>query len=206
MESSVVPYLETSKQNVKRKISEILTDQKIKEIVGAAFDFHFKDRNSLTFQEYYCKIVSNREAFLYTPNYFRVFKQKYSLQGIDGNHLDRLEQEKKPIAITGGGLLLVSSRCFVTIDQFPLAGFKQRVTIRCAPGPEIATHFQPTDCEVQIQPLVSGDGSVKATSLAVSCNKVKASDRNAIGSDQVTSATPSCRTSGRKGAHTDQKK
>ena len=41
--------------------------------------------------------TSNREAFLSTPNFFRVFKQRYSLQGIDGNHLDRLEQEKEKI-------------------------------------------------------------------------------------------------------------
>jgi hypothetical protein len=97
MKSSVLPYLEISKQNVKRRISEILTDQKIKDVAKAAFDFHFKNRKSLTFQEYYCKTVSNREAFLSTPNYFRAFKQKYSLQGIDGNHLDRLEQEKEKI-------------------------------------------------------------------------------------------------------------
>lgn len=91
MESSVLPYLELSKQNVKRKISGILSEQKIKEVADAAFDFHFKDRKSLAFQEYYRKTISNREAFLFTPNYFRVFKQKYSLQGIDGNYLDRLE-------------------------------------------------------------------------------------------------------------------
>jgi hypothetical protein len=97
MKSSVLHYLEISKQNVKRKISVILTDQKIKEVANAAFDFHFKDRDSLAFQEYYCKIVSNHEVFLSTPNFFRVFKQKYSLQGIDGNYLDRLEQEKERI-------------------------------------------------------------------------------------------------------------
>lgn len=97
MELSVLPYLEMSKQIVKRRISGILTEQKVKEVASAAFDFHFKDRNSLTFQEYYCNTVSNREAFLSTPNYFHAFKQKYSLQGIDGNHLDHLEQEKEKI-------------------------------------------------------------------------------------------------------------
>lgn len=97
MKSSVLPYLEISKQNVKRKISEILTDQKIEEIANAAFDFHFKDPISRAFQEYYCKIVSNREDFLSNPNFFHEFKQKYSLQGIDGEHLAQLEQEKKKI-------------------------------------------------------------------------------------------------------------
>ncbi len=96
MESNVLPYLEISKQNVKRKISETLTD-KNKEVTNAAFNFHFKDRNSLAFQKYYCETVSNREAFLSSPNFFRVFRQKYSLQGINGNHLDRLEQEKGKI-------------------------------------------------------------------------------------------------------------
>lgn len=97
MKSSVLPYLEISKQNVKRKISEILTDQKVEEIANAAFDFHFKDRNSRVFQAYYCEIVSNREAFLSDPKFFHKFKQKYSLQGIDSKHLARLEQEKKKI-------------------------------------------------------------------------------------------------------------
>ena len=97
MESNVLPYLEISKQSVKRKISEILTEQEIKEIANSAFDFHFTDRNSLAFQEYYCRTIANRETYLFTPNFFRVFKQKYALQGIDGNHLDRLEQEKEKI-------------------------------------------------------------------------------------------------------------
>lgn len=97
MESTVLPYLEISKQQVKRKISEILTDQKIKEVSNAAFDFHFENPGSLAFQEYYCEIVNSREAFLRNPKFFRVFKQKYALQGIDGNHLDRLEQEKEKL-------------------------------------------------------------------------------------------------------------
>lgn len=97
MKSSVLPYLEISKQNVKHKISVILTDQKVEEIANAAFDFHFKNPISRAFQEYYCKTVSNREAFLSTPNFFSKFKQKYSLQGIDGKHLARLEQEKGKI-------------------------------------------------------------------------------------------------------------
>lgn len=97
METSILPYLEISKQTVKRKISEILTDQKTREVAAAAFDFHFNNQNSLAFQEYYCKTISNRGHFLSTPNFFRIFKQKYALQGIDGKHLDQLEREKGKI-------------------------------------------------------------------------------------------------------------
>ena len=78
MESSILPYLEISTQNVKRKISSLLTNQTTKEVANTAFVFHFKDKGSLAFQTYYRETVSNREGFLLAPNFFRKFKQKYA--------------------------------------------------------------------------------------------------------------------------------
>ncbi len=91
MELNIFPYLEISKQNVKRKISTTLTDQRINEVARAAFDFHSKDRASRSFHAYYCEISSDPKASLSAANFFHKFKQRYSLQGIDRNHLNRLE-------------------------------------------------------------------------------------------------------------------
>jgi hypothetical protein len=54
----------------------------------------------------------------------------------------------------------------VSINQLPLAKFELQIAIHCAAA-KIATYFQPTDCEVQSSRWFP-DGSVKATSLAVS--------------------------------------
>ena len=89
--------MEASKQSVKQKISSLLNNRTVKQVASGAFTFHFKDRESLKFQNYYREIVANRERFLSAPNFFREFKQRYSLQGIDGVYLDRLERKKEII-------------------------------------------------------------------------------------------------------------
>jgi len=94
---TILPYLDELKQSVKRQISGLLNSESVKQVATAAFSFHFKDTASLAFQNYYCTIIENRERFLATPDFFRVFKQRYSLQGIDGTYLDRLEREKLSI-------------------------------------------------------------------------------------------------------------
>lgn len=97
MQTEISPYLEVLKQNVKRKISDRLSNQTVRQVASNAFAFHFKDEASLAFQNYYREIITNREKYLDSSNFFRVFKQRYSLQGIDGAYLDGLEREKETI-------------------------------------------------------------------------------------------------------------
>ncbi len=97
MQTEISPYLEALKQSVKRKISVLIDNRTVEQVANDAFTFHFKDKGSLAFQNYYRETVDNREWFLNTPNFFRVFKQKYSLQGIDNAYLDDLENKKKTI-------------------------------------------------------------------------------------------------------------
>jgi phage anti-repressor protein len=97
MQTQILPYLELSKENVKRKISSLLSRESVNRVVTAACSFHFNDIGSLEFQIYYRSTVGDRLKFLETADFFRTFKQKYSLQGIDGSYLDRLEREKEII-------------------------------------------------------------------------------------------------------------
>lgn len=98
MENEILPYVESCKQEVKSKISVLLTSTSTKQIAASAFKFHFsQNQSSSGFQEYYYSMVANRRDFLSSKDFFRTFKQKYSLQGIDTNYLDRLENEKKQI-------------------------------------------------------------------------------------------------------------
>lgn len=98
MESEILPYVDSCKQEVKNKISELLTSTSTKQLAESAFKYHFtQSKTSSDFQEYYYSMVNNRENFLASKDFFRTFKQKYSLQGIDTNYLDRLENNKKQI-------------------------------------------------------------------------------------------------------------
>lgn len=98
MENEIQPYVEFCKEEVKKKISVLLTTTSTKQIAASAFSFHFsQNQSSSDFQEYYYSMVANRKEFLSSKDFFRSFKQKYSLQGIDTIYLDRLEDEKKHI-------------------------------------------------------------------------------------------------------------
>jgi hypothetical protein len=55
------------------------------------------DKGSIRFLEYYFKTLENEDYFLTMPTFFREFKYRYSLQGIDNYYLDRLESSKKDI-------------------------------------------------------------------------------------------------------------
>lgn len=97
MENEVIPYVDAKKLFVKRKIDTHLSGSAVASVAQAAFAFHFSDDDSLAFQTYYQTITGNREHFLSSRTFFRDFKQMYSLQGIDGAHLDNLESAKKMI-------------------------------------------------------------------------------------------------------------
>src|SRR5437588_5031684 len=96
MNSVLSRYLEMRKEKIKHIVSALLTTQDTRNLAKTAFDFHFNDKKSLGFQRYYCQTVSNRNGFLFSP-FFHDFKQRYALQGVDGNYLDRLERQKKKL-------------------------------------------------------------------------------------------------------------
>lgn len=60
-----------------------------------AMAFHFNDAGSHAFQDYYMRILENREVFLATPDFFTTFKRRYSLQAIDREYLVNLEGKKE---------------------------------------------------------------------------------------------------------------
>jgi hypothetical protein len=97
MQTDISPYLASWKQRVKLKVSSLLNNRTAKHVAAGAFTFHFKDEKSLTFQNYYREIVGNRERFLSASNFFREFKQRYSLQGLDWAYLDGIERKKETI-------------------------------------------------------------------------------------------------------------
>lgn len=96
MDKQVTDYSNLLKDNIKLQISIFLRSDNAQRIAQEAFLFLF-DKNYLDSQEYYFEYITNREKFLSTGKYFRDFKQKYSLQGIDGKYLDNLEFEKEQI-------------------------------------------------------------------------------------------------------------
>jgi len=98
MEALILPYLNQYKREVKDKISAQLANNITDLIATEAFDFHFlKNQDSRDFHVFYYASISNRDNFLSADNFFRTFKQKYSLQGIDNQYLNRLEKEKATI-------------------------------------------------------------------------------------------------------------
>lgn len=95
MQTEILTHIKRLKQGARRKIAEALSGDVIEVVARHAFAFHFSDRKSLAFQEYYGRVTGNREAFLKMPGFFREFKAQYSLQGIDNDCLDRFEKKKR---------------------------------------------------------------------------------------------------------------
>jgi len=59
--------------------------------------FHINEPRSAKFQEYYFHILSNRDFFLNSEEFFTAFKYNYSLQGINKSYLSSLENAKPRI-------------------------------------------------------------------------------------------------------------
>ncbi len=97
MQTEIFPYLESFKQRVKRQISNLLSDRTVRRVANNAFTSHLNDKAAIAFLKYYRETVDNRSHYLQTPNFFKVFKYQYSLQGIDGAYLDKLEEKKETI-------------------------------------------------------------------------------------------------------------
>jgi len=91
-------YITFLKQKVFNKISHELTKESMNNIVKIdLYDSHIKDKISSSFQEYYFKTLNNDADFLNSENFFKQFKSRYSLQGIDNEYLQRLENRKSEI-------------------------------------------------------------------------------------------------------------
>ena len=96
MEKELIEYANIRKEKMKEKISLFLSSDDAAAVAQKAFAFHFGE-NPQSFQQYYVQSIANRDNYLSSENFFRVFKQKYALQGIDNGFLGMLEKEKKVI-------------------------------------------------------------------------------------------------------------
>lgn len=96
MSEEIKAYLEQHKERIKNKITQSLTDESLISITDAV-KRNFDNKKAKSFQVYYAQTISNKEYFLSEKNFFRTFKQQYSLQGIDKKHLKKLEENKKEI-------------------------------------------------------------------------------------------------------------
>lgn len=91
-------YISTLKQTVYDRISADINEKTIDEIVKTDLvKSHLDDKVSAGFQDYYFLTLDNEKLYNSSTDFFRQFKKRYSLQGIDNNYLDKLEGLKKEI-------------------------------------------------------------------------------------------------------------
>lgn len=91
-------YLSTLKQTVYNQISTDINERTFDEIVKTDLvKSHIDDKVSAGFQDYYFLTLDNEKLYYSSADFFRQFKKRYSLQGIDNNYLDKLEGLKKEI-------------------------------------------------------------------------------------------------------------
>ena len=85
-------YISTLKQTVYDQISADINDKTIDSVVkNDLVKSHLGDRVSAGFQDYYFLTLDNEKLYYSSTDFFRQFKKRYSLQGIDNNYLDKLE-------------------------------------------------------------------------------------------------------------------
>jgi hypothetical protein len=91
-------YISTLKQTVYDRISADINEKTVDEIVKIDLvKSHLDDKVSVGFQDYYFLTLDNEKLYFSSTDFFRQFKKRYSLQGIDNNYLDKLEGLKKEI-------------------------------------------------------------------------------------------------------------
>lgn len=91
-------YISTLKQLVYDRISADINEKAVDEIVKIDLvKSHLDDKVSAGFQGYYFLTLDNEKLYNSSTDFFRQFKKRYSLQGIDNNYLDKLEGLKKEI-------------------------------------------------------------------------------------------------------------
>jgi hypothetical protein len=91
-------YISTLKQTVYDRISADINETTVDEIVKIDLvKSHLDDKVSAGFHDYYFLTLDNEKLYYSSTDFFRQFKKRYSLQGIDNNYLDKLEGLKKEI-------------------------------------------------------------------------------------------------------------
>ena len=91
-------YISTLKQTVYDQISADINDKTIDDVVeNDLVKSHLDDKISAGFQNYYFLTLDNEKLYFSSTDFFRQFKKRYSLQGIDNNYLDKLEGLKNEI-------------------------------------------------------------------------------------------------------------
>jgi len=98
MSKPEIQYFEDLKKGIIKKISEVINKKNINTIIDENLLFHIKDKTSVKFQKYYFKILHNFDYYFNTTNFFKEFKYYYSLQGIDNQYLELLENNKVEIS------------------------------------------------------------------------------------------------------------
>lgn len=92
MELLVSPYLIRLQSTIESKINEALSGD-----INSELGKHLNNSKSREFHEYYFKTLSNSEYFLEKASFFKEFRTRYSLQGIDNDFMDIIEGRKKEI-------------------------------------------------------------------------------------------------------------
>jgi len=91
-------YISMLKQTVYDRISTDINKKTIDKIVKTDLvKSHLDNKVSTSFHDYYFSTLDNEILYYNSTDFFRQFKKRYSLQGIDNNFLDKIEGLKKEI-------------------------------------------------------------------------------------------------------------
>ena len=90
-------YLNKIKENIVKKFSEDINEGSIDKIIDKILKICEDEKKFINFQKYYFKILENEKYLFNEPAFFREFKVKYSIQVIDKEYLDELENHKSEI-------------------------------------------------------------------------------------------------------------
>jgi len=91
-------YIDILKKTVYDRITLDINLLTIQEVAKTdLIKSHLDNKISSSFQDYYFSTLDNENFYLNSTDFYRQFKKRYSLQGIDNNFLDRLETQKKEI-------------------------------------------------------------------------------------------------------------
>jgi hypothetical protein len=90
-------YLDKIKEIVLKKISEDIKKSSIDGIIDKILTTCEEEKKFINFQKYYFKILQDEKYLFNEHAFFRNFKSKYSLQFIDKEYLDELENHKSEI-------------------------------------------------------------------------------------------------------------
>ena len=94
MQKLLNEYHKSLLTSILKKIDEELNDsQKIEADISSAVN----DKGTKIFQVYYKSTLKNEKSAFANINFFKKFKKKHALQGIDNEYLERLEKDKSII-------------------------------------------------------------------------------------------------------------